>query len=121
MNCSVLNEMFIKTLDPPKTLTEGIPSNCLILVASTKSIGVIASIALLLFLSDAQSFHTRTPHSVCAHVFSGIPFILNYSNCCSLNGSPYCDKLSALSSALLFLYPAGRFIGMLRLLFRLRW
>ena len=66
MNCSVHNEMFIETLDSPETLTEGIPSNCSILAASTKSIGIIATIALLLFLSDAQSFHARTPHSVCA-------------------------------------------------------
>ena len=84
-----------------------------ILAASTKSIDIIANVALLLFLSDAQSrsFHTRTAHSVCAQVFPGIPFILNCSNCGSLNRSPYRDKLAALSSALLFLYPAGRPIG----------
>ena len=86
-----------------------------ILAASTKSIGIIANIALLLFLSDAQSrliFHTRTAYSAVRDwVFPRIPFILNCSNYGSLNRSPYRDKLAALSSALLFLYPAGRSIG----------
>ena len=63
--------------------------------ASTNSRGINIS-PFIAFLSEAQSFHTLTPHSVCALVFSGIPFILSCSNCDSLIGTPYLDDLAAL-------------------------